>query len=234
MTECSVGRTIAIGDIHGCIHALDAVLEAICPTPNDTIVVLGDVVDQGRGTRDVIDRLIALSGECQLICILGNHEELLLAVLEDEGLREYWFECGGLKTLYSYRFPGTMEDIPLEHIEFLKSFRDFYETDDFIFVHANYDPDLPMEEQDHRIMCWGLLSEVDARPHQSGKTVVVGHTEQVSGESLDLGFVKCLDTACWRYGWLTAMEVATGKVWQTSRFGSLRDGQEQPIGELPR
>ncbi len=233
MTECSLGRTIAIGDIHGCVHALDAVLEAICPTQNDTIVVLGDVVDQGRCTRDVIDRLIDLSGKCQLICILGNHEELLLAAREDEGLREYWYECGGLKTLYSYRFPGTMDDIPLEHIEFLKSFRDYYETDDFIFVHANYDPDLPMEEQDHRIMCWGLLSEGDARPHQSAKTVVVGHTEQVSGEPLDLGFVKCLDTACWRYGWLTAMEVVTGKVWQASRFGSLRHGQEQPVGELP-
>jgi serine/threonine protein phosphatase 1 len=232
MTECSSGRTIAIGDIHGCVHALDAVLDALAPQVDDTLVILGDVVDQGRDTCQVIDRLIDLSSECQLICIQGNHEELLLAARNDEGLAEYWYDCGGLQTLNSYRFPGKMEDIPAEHIEFLQTFRNFFETDDFIFTHANYDPDLPMDQQDPRIMRWGLLTEEDCRAHQSGKPVVVGHTEQVSGEPLDLGFVKCIDTACYRYGWLTALDVESGQLWQASRFGALRQSDEQPVGQV--
>ena len=55
------GRIVAIGDIHGCVHALDAVLAAVDPQPDDTIVCLGDFIDQGRETKEVIDALIALS-----------------------------------------------------------------------------------------------------------------------------------------------------------------------------
>ena len=64
------------------------------------------------------------------------------------------------------------------------------------------------------------------RPHHSGKTVIVGHTEQRDGEILDLGFAICIDTACWKHGWLTALEVRTRQIWQASRWGNLRtDGE---------
>ena len=233
----TTGRLIAIGDIHGCIHALDALLYAIQPRQEDTLVVLGDFVDQGPDPRDVIDRLIDLQGDCKLECLLGNHEEMLLAALQGGTARRYWEEAGGMSTVYSYRFGGSIEDIPPEHLRFIRACRDFYETSDFIFVHANLDPDLPMALQPSIQLRWAVLDPHLARGHASEKTVVVGHTEQADGEILDLGFIKCIDTACWRYGWLTALELRSGQIWQSSRFGALRhrgDPVVGPIGERRR
>ena len=65
-------RIIAIGDIHGCARALEGLLEMIEPTPRDLIVTLGDYVDRGPQSRQVIERLIQLQEECQLIPLLGN------------------------------------------------------------------------------------------------------------------------------------------------------------------
>ena len=71
-------RTIAIGDIHGCSLALDTLLGAIRPRPEETIVTLGDYINRGPDTRGVIDRLIGLRRRCRLVPLLGNHDEMLL------------------------------------------------------------------------------------------------------------------------------------------------------------
>lgn len=226
------GRLIAIGDIHGCALALEALLEAIQPKRADTIVVLGDFVDQGRDTRSVVDRLIALESQCRLVCLRGNHEEMLLAALVTAGARRFWENAGGAATVYSYRFGGTMKDIPDDHLEFISECLDYYETDKHIFLHASFDPQLPMAAQPTHLLRWVMLDPAGARCHQSGKTVICGHTEQESGEVLDLGCIKCIDTACWRYGWLAALDVHSGTVWQASRFGVLRQRLESPVGPV--
>lgn len=225
-------RLIAIGDIHGCVHALDALLGAIRPRPEDTLVLLGDLIDQGRESREVLDRIIDLSRQTHVVLLRGNHEEMLLAAFDNEDLLHYWQRCGGVATLNSYRFGGKLSDIPAEHLELIRSCRPYYETDEFIFVHANFDPSLPMDEQLDHTQTWAILEPENVVCHQSGKTVIVGHTEQTNGEVLDLGCVKCIDTACWRYGWLTALEVHSGKIWQASRFGILREGSEPPVGAV--
>ena len=74
-------RLIAIGDIHGCLTALDTLLDAIAPTSSDIIVTLGDYVDRGPDSRGVIDRLIELGRQTRLIGLLGNHEEMMLDVI---------------------------------------------------------------------------------------------------------------------------------------------------------
>jgi len=226
----STGRVIALGDIHGCVNALDGVLQAIAPTARDLLVVLGDFIDNGHESRLVIERLRALRQECELVCLAGNHEEMLLAAASNDEARQYWEVCGGVQTLTSYRFGAKIQDIPPEHWAFLRACRDFFETDTHIFVHANFDPDLPLAEQETHTLRWQLLEPTDVRCHFSGKTVIVGHTEQKDGEILDLGCVKCIDTACWRYGWLTALEVRSGHIWQCSRFGQSREFDEPPIG----
>ena len=91
------GRLIALGDIHGCVHALDAVLEAIRPTSDDHLVILGDFIDQGRDSKDVIERLIALGELCPMDVIQGNHEEMLLAARTSEPALRYWENCGGVQ-----------------------------------------------------------------------------------------------------------------------------------------
>ena len=217
-------RTIAIGDIHGCVFALDAILEAIQPTSNDQIICLGDVVDLGRETRDVLDCLISLEKQCQLTMILGNHEEMMLNAVEDERLVSMWLGLGGYDTISSYRYAGTIADIPSDHVDFIRSFRDFYETDHYFFTHANYDPDLPLRKMPGHALRWSLLEEPYPKAHFSGKIAIVGHSEQSNGEILDLDHVKCIDTCCHGYGWLTALDIDTGHHWQASRWGALRQG----------
>jgi serine/threonine protein phosphatase 1 len=73
-----------------------------------------------------------------------------------------------------------------------------------------------------------------ARAHCSGKVAVVGHTPQLSGEILDLGFLICIDTNCAHGGWLTALDTTTGRVWQADRAGRLRVSIQAPsVSEGP-
>jgi serine/threonine protein phosphatase 1 len=220
------GRLIAIGDVHGCAHALEAVVNAFDPAADDTVVFLGDLIDQGPDTRDVLDRIIELRSRCRVALIQGNHEEMLYAARENEQACNFWLNCGGATMLNSYRFGGSLRDIPDEHWELLDQCQPFYETDSFIFSHANYLPETPMYEQPGRQLRWELFDPADMRPHRSGKSVIVGHTEQRNGEVLDLGFAACIDTACWRYGWLTAVEPDSGQLWQASKWGLVRDPGE--------
>ena len=222
-------RLIAIGDVHGCVHALDAVLESIEPTSDDRIVFLGDMVDQGKESREVLERIIALKQECDVVLIQGNHEEMMYAARENEKALRYWENCGGVATLNSYRFGGTLADIPAEHWALLDTCVPYYETDEFILTHANYVADLPMAEQPEYTLRWELFDPAKERPHFSGKTVVVGHTEQKNAEILDLGFAMCIDTVCCKYGWLTALDVSSREVWQASRWGMLRDSERRVI-----
>jgi predicted MPP superfamily phosphohydrolase len=95
-------RLIAIGDIHGCSTALDAILGAIRPEPVDTIVALGDYVDRGLDSKGVLDRLIELRQRCHLVPLLGNHEEMMLGARQCKGDFEFCMKSGGLVTLDSY------------------------------------------------------------------------------------------------------------------------------------
>jgi len=219
-------RLIAIGDVHGCVHALDAVLDSIEPTSDDRLIFLGDMIDQGRESRDVLERIIALRRQCEVVLIRGNHEEMLSSAREDEQALRYWENCGGVATLNSYNFGGTLADIRPAHWTLLDTCVPFHETDAFIFTHANYRPDLAMDRQSEFSLRWELFDPENQRPHISGKTVVVGHTEQKNAEILDLGFAMCIDTVCCKYGWLTAIDMLSLEVWQASRWGMTRDSEE--------
>jgi serine/threonine protein phosphatase 1 len=222
----TTSRLIAIGDVHGCIHALDALLEAIQPAPQDQLVFLGDLIDQGHDTRDVLQRIIRLEQECHVVLIQGNHEEMLYAARNSEQALRYWENCGGVFTLNSYRFGGGLEYIPAEHWALLDRSLPYYETDEFIFTHAHFLPNLPMSEQPAHQLRWAMFDPAETLPHVSGKPVTVGHTEQMDSEVLDLGYATCIDTACWRHGWLTALDVLTKETWQASRWGLMRDTDE--------
>jgi serine/threonine protein phosphatase 1 len=220
-------RTIAIGDIHGCSRALEALLAAIGPRPEDVIVTLGDYVNRGPDSRGVLDRLIALEGQCTLVPILGNHDQQLLSAIDGDPTAVFnWLDMGGVATLASYGAQRVTESdlarIPAEHITFLRHCRDYYETESHIFVHAQYIPDMPMDEQSPLFLRWESLREGTPGPHESGKRAIVGHTSQSSGEILDLGHLVCIDTFCYGGGWLTALNVLTDEVWQANREGELR------------
>jgi serine/threonine protein phosphatase 1 len=221
------GRIIAIGDIHGCAKALAALLEVIQPTLADTLIPLGDVIDRGPDSRGVIEQLLLLQERCRLIPLLGNHEEMLLTARQGEDVR-FWRNQGGQETLRSYGAFKEVKDLPEDHVHFIRHWGDYHETERHIFVHAYYDPDSPLASQPWRSLRWQKLPQ-NARPHYSGKVAIVGHTSQPGGEILDLGFLKCIDTLCHAGGWLTALEVETGQVWQASAAGELRSVREEGL-----
>jgi serine/threonine protein phosphatase 1 len=234
------GRLIAIGDIHGCVHALDALVDAIGPMASDTLVFLGDLIDQGPNSREVLECIIQLQAHSRVVLIRGNHEEMLFAARDskDEQALRFWENCGGVAMLNSYRFGAGLSDIPDEHWSLLEGGVPYFETGEYIFTHANYLPETPMTEQPSHQLRWALFDPEDAHAHISGKPVTVGHTEQRDGEILDLGFAACIDTACWRYGWLTALDRTGNTAWQASRWGVMRQVGEpshrEPLAKLLR
>ncbi len=215
------GRIIAIGDIHGCTPALAAVLDAVAPEPDDTIVTLGDYVDRGPDVPGTLDRLIELGDRCHFIPILGNHDEMVLEVVAgNPRLLVPWLTFGGDATLAAYGC-DTAQDLPKEHLDFLAACHQWCETDHHFFVHATYHPNLPLDEQPSTALRWETLRDGLPGPHYSGKIAVVGHTSQRSGQILDLTYLKCIDTCCYGEGCLTAMDVHDGRLWQADKEGRM-------------
>ncbi len=216
------GRLIAIGDIHGYSAALDGLLEVVRPRPEDTLVFLGDYVDRGPDSRGVIDRLTRLCDACSVVTILGNHDEMMLACHDDRRAFLNWLVMGGSATLDSYGGESEAK-IPDSHLEFLEECLEVYETERYFFVHAMYVAELSLDQQPGSALRWEGLRDSIPKPHRSGKIAIVGHTSQRSGEILDLGHIICIDTYCYGGGWLTALDVQTGEVWQVSREGVPRE-----------
>jgi serine/threonine protein phosphatase 1 len=228
----AAGRTIAIGDVHGCARALHTLLAVLAPSRDDLLIPLGDYVDHGPDSRGVIDQLMAVGGRCRVIPLLGNHEQMLLAALMGRPALA-WLECGGKATLDSYHFVGSQETFPADHLTFLRSCRKYYETATHLFVHAGYRAALPMDRQPTRALLWDYLGERPPEAHCSGKVAVVGHTPQAGGEVLDLGFLKCIDTDCHSGGWLTALDVDSGQIWQANERAQMRQPADASTGPHP-
>jgi serine/threonine protein phosphatase 1 len=218
-------RTLAIGDIHGCLRALDTLLSVVAPTADDRLITLGDYVDRGPDSRGVLDRLIALHATGRLVALRGNHDEMMVEARD--GNDRGWRGCGGAQTLASYGIPRESCDlsaIPAAHWHFLEEVCvDWYETKTHFFVHANADPEVPLCEQPRFMLLWEKL-EKPCR-HVSGKIMVCGHTRQTSGLPLNLGTTICIDTAVYfDTGWLTCLELETGRLWQSNQLGKSRTG----------
>ncbi len=214
-------RVVAIGDIHGCLAALDGLIGWLEPAATDTLVVLGDCIDRGPDSYGVIERMLALSERCKLVPLLGNHEEMLLAAIDRPATASTWLECGGGQTLDSYGLsdPGQL---PHEHVLYLRTWTDYFETKSYFFAHGNYDPQRPLDSQEWGYQRWEALGPSLPAPHRSGKTAVVGHSSQKSGQVLDGGHVVCIDTFCCGGKWLTGFDTTNGEFYQVSADGKAR------------
>lgn len=215
-------RLFAIGDIHGCDVALDTLLKTLAPGADDTIVVLGDVVDRGAGSKRAVDRLLSLRDECRLILLQGNHEQMMLEALRDGLGAEDWLRFGGMETLLSYG--GDPRKVPPEHLDFMASGLPYWETESELFIHANLQPGVPLEQQLAEWLRWTHLKGIE-QPHPSGKRVICGHTPQRSGEPLVLPGWVCIDTFACGGGWLTGLNVATNDYLQANQAGEQRQGR---------
>ncbi|HEX7655340.1 MAG TPA: metallophosphoesterase family protein [Verrucomicrobiae bacterium] len=219
-------RTLAIGDIHGCDTALRNLLQQVQPQADDVLVFMGDYVDRGPGTRQVIDTLLALKTVCQPVFLRGNHEVMMLEARYDRLKNDLWRGYGGWEALASYA-AETAENwvalVPTTHWQFMTTAQRFHETDQAIFVHGCLDPRVPLAQQTDWTLYWERFDRL--APHPSGKIVVCGHTHQASGRINDQGHAICIDTAAAYGGWLTCLEIGTRAWWQTNEQGGLRTGQ---------
>jgi serine/threonine protein phosphatase 1 len=111
------------------------------------------------------------------------------------------------------------------HCSFLNSCEAHHETETHLFVPAGYRADLPLRRQPGTVLRRRPPEGGWPGPHVSGKVAVVGHTPQKSGEILDLGHLLCIDTNCHRGGWLTALDVGSGRYWQANEQGQVREGR---------
>jgi serine/threonine protein phosphatase 1 len=220
-------RTIAIGDIHGCLAPFELLLSKLAPRTDDTLVILGDVVDRGDDSRGVIERLLKLRDESKLICILGNHEEMMLDCVDDEMFLQDWLIHGGSETLDSYGKGWTPDRLPDEHLDFLRTWGDYYETPSHFYAHGNYLIERALSQQPWHELRWESLRDRVPKLHCSGKTAILGHTSNKQGEILNLGYLVCIDTYAHGGGWLTALEPETGKVWQADIRGEFRERKLQ-------
>ncbi len=216
-----MSRVIAIGDIHGCSVALSRLLEMIQPASDDTIVGLGDYVDRGVNSAAVLESLVELVGKCRFVPLIGNHEVMMFRALRDPREVDFWFTHGGDRTLASYG--GRVANVPQHHRTFLGHCLRYFETPTHIFVHASYVPDVPMQNQPDEVIFWEHINEFVPSPHISGKTFVVGHTPQMDGMVRNLGHIQIIDTWCYGGGWLTALDVASGRLWQANNEGETRE-----------
>ena len=172
-------RTLAVGDIHGCLDKLTCLMDMIDVDPKrDTLVFMGDYIDRGTQSKEVVDYLIDLARrQRRVIFLKGNHERMLQRYLSGTSMFHFLVN-GGQATLDSYlKNQGHAKDrlIPTTHRDFFDNLRLYYETEQYIFVHAGLKPNVPLEEQSEWDMLW-IRDEFIYSDFDFGKRVIFGHT----------------------------------------------------------
>lgn len=183
----------AIADIHGRLDLLNTLVDMIdedCrvnSVQNPVIVFLGDYIDRGPQSAQVVDRVIELCATRPSIALRGNHEELLLMINAGAlALFEKWFyRAGGAATLQSYGWQNgdrikITEVIRKEHVDFFQSLKLYHETSEHIFVHAGLRPGVSLSDQDEDDLLW-IREPFLSSDHDFGKLVVHGHTPVSDG-----------------------------------------------------
>ena len=167
-----------IGDIHGYLESLSSLIDKLKNeiSENDTIIFLGDYIDRGEFSYEVIEFLLSLAKTYKTVFLKGNHEDMLLNFIMGQDSNGIYFLNGGEATIRSYiRNCGSFR-IPYRHQLFFNSLRLFYEGDDFIAVHAGLNPIADsLENQKHKDLIW-IRDEFYRADKKWAKTVIFGHT----------------------------------------------------------
>lgn len=175
-----MGSVFAVGDIHGCLDKLVSLMDLIkVDFSRDTLVFIGDYIDRGPDSKEVIDYLIDLGRrqDDRVVFLRGNHEFMLQRYLKGEE-SQMFLSNGGEATLKSYMRNNPRDGsnpIPAEHIEFFENLRHSYSVGDYFFAHAGVKPRVPLEKQSDWDMMW-IRDEFIYSDWDFGKKVVFGHT----------------------------------------------------------
>jgi serine/threonine protein phosphatase 1 len=211
--------TYAIGDIHGSLAKLRRLVarcDAHAAGRDRTFVFLGDYIDRGADSAGVIGFLIDLQAALPTIALMGNHEAMALAVIDDINDAQLWLPQGGAATLESYGVDRP-RDLPRVHVDWLRALPLRHDDGRRLFVHAGIDPDKPLDAQADEDLLWIREPFLSDR-RDLGRLIVHGHTPTPGRRPERRGSRLGLDTGAVYGGPLTAAVFA--------------DSQTEPIGVL--
>ena len=222
-----MSRRLFIGDIHGHYDGLMQLVAMISPTKSDTIHFVGDLIDRGPKSFQVIEYV----RKHNYPCVLGNHEHLLLNAFPDDnpnlGAFQGWLHSGGQPTLTSYPDTETL----LDHVEWLKQLPLYIDLGNVFLVHAGLDPSKQLSQQTQMDFCW--IRDVFHRslsPFFQDKVVITGHTITFTLPGVQPGEIARgvgwldIDTGAYhpKSGWLTAVDIDNELVYQVNTITQAR------------
>jgi serine/threonine protein phosphatase 1 len=193
--------TYVIPDIHGRYDLLsDGLAEITARGHAGVIVTIGDYVDKGPDSKQVIDRLLPGVAEgWDFVALKGNHDAMMVEALRDPSKMAWWIEKGGDTALASYG--GDPAAVPQSHIAWLDGLRLMHLDAYRLYVHAGVDPEIPLDRQSEATLLWKRYPKGFSSGY--GKLHVVhGHDNYPDGPLLYAGRTN-LDTLAWRTGRLT-------------------------------
>ncbi len=205
-------KIFAIGDIHGCAQELSELINKLPLEQNSKIIFLGDYIDRGPNSKDVIDQILNLKKKYEVVTLMGNHEAMLLAFLQDpsSSMAGFFILNGGSATLASYIHQDNQYVIPEDHLDFFNSLAIYHETNNYLFVHAGV-PNIPLSQiniNEHKHDLLWIRESFLNSSFRWDKMIVHGHTPQKSPEKTN--YRINLDTGCVFNGALTALELPSG------------------------
>ena len=219
----------AIGDIHGCLKQLVSLQKKILNTRgfqkgNDLLIYIGDYIDRGPNTKDVINQILKLQKEkVNSIFLMGNHEQVMIDFLFNKiNNLKYWLNLGADQTFKSYKIEVAefikdgfgddkidrlrsvlLNELSDEHIHFLKNLRLSYSVGNYLFVHAGINPEKTLKDQDKMDFLWSRSDQFFDKNFKFEQIIVHGHTPEK--EVINLPYRINIDTGCFFSGKLSSV-----------------------------
>jgi len=189
-------RIYAIGDVHGRADLLEQVFTRIDthiaahPVDYPIQVLVGDYIDRGPNSREVLDRLIGRAKSSEMVLLKGNHETFVLEFLRNPSMLQSWSQMGGLETLMSYGITPSLNadakmqkelattlqaTLPKSHLILLQNLQSSFSCGGFFFAHAGARPGVPLTDQREADLLW-IRDEFLLYEGKFEKIIVHGHT----------------------------------------------------------
>ncbi|MBD0337122.1 MAG: serine/threonine protein phosphatase [Cyanobacteria bacterium Co-bin13] len=217
-------RRIFIGDVHGHYDGLMRLWDAIAPTSTDQVYFVGDLIDRGPKSAQVVNFVRKYAQGC----VRGNHEQLLLDSFVGGNINlptlQGWLHSGGQATLSSY---GGSAEALMDHIDWLRRLPLYIDLNDIWLVHAGVNPTLDIANQSSYELCWIRDTfHSSERPYFKDKLILTGHTITFTFPNIKPGQLVQgrgwldIDTGVYhpRSGWLTALDWDNCRVYQVNVF----------------
>ncbi len=197
-------KKYAISDIHGHLKTFNLLLDTIGFTPKDELYILGDMVDRGLYSKEVLDKLMEMQQSgLKVFCLMGNHEKMFLNAIENPIDRVYWIKYGGAQTAISFGLDFGNFSVPERYVHFLRNLPTHFEVDDYILTHAglNFKSDDPLSDTEAMLWIRDWHDSVDA-DFLGDRIIVHGHSPRKRDfilnqlENIDSDQVLDIDNGC--------------------------------------